>query len=53
MSESDGYTKPARIRPGASYPGGKILRKAHERLALRRQNMPTKSGYRMPGSMSK
>lgn len=44
-------TEPARVRPGASYPGGKILRKAHTRLAARRQHAPTKSGFTMPGSM--
>jgi hypothetical protein len=55
---------PPRQREGKSYPGGKRLRKAHERLAARRQacegtrvelrrrpkSVP-ESAYRMPGSM--
>lgn len=44
---------PPRQREGKSYPGGKHLRKAHERLATRRQNFSGKSGHRMPGSMTK
>lgn len=53
ISETIYSTMPARIREGAAYPGGKILRKAHARLANRRQGMPQKQGYRMPGSMTK
>lgn len=44
-------TMPPRQREGKSYPGGKILRKAQERLQARRQN--TKAGTRIPGSMTK
>lgn len=47
-------TEPPRQRAGKSYPGGKILRKAHTRLASRRQghyNGALQKAFKMPGSM--
>jgi hypothetical protein len=49
---SDG-TEPPRQRAGKSYPGGKHLRKAFERLSNRRQAFTGKPSHRMPGSMKK
>lgn len=42
--------EPPRTRPGANFPGGKHLRRAHAKLAVRRKNHDAKLG-KMPGSM--
>ncbi len=46
-------TEAPRQREGKPYPGGKHLRKAHQRLADRRQAFTGKPSHRMPGSMTK
>lgn len=47
-------TQPPRTRPGATYPGGKSLRKRLGRLAARKANYEASKGleaYTRPGSM--
>jgi len=48
-------THAPRTRDGASFPGGKFLRRAHARLAARRKAHADtkKSPGRQPGSMKK